>query len=62
MKIAPALCAGNTVVLKAPEDAPLALLMLAYVCNRTLPPGTLNVLTGIGSECGAGAAVEFPDL
>jgi betaine-aldehyde dehydrogenase len=56
MKMAPALCAGNTVVLKAPEDAPLSLLMLADVCNQILPRGALNVLSGLGSECGAALA------
>ncbi|MGH6815308.1 MAG: aldehyde dehydrogenase family protein [Hyphomicrobiaceae bacterium] len=59
MKIAPALCAGNTLVLKAAEDAPLGVLMLAAVCHDHLPPGVLNVLTGIGEECGAPLA-EHP--
>jgi betaine-aldehyde dehydrogenase len=52
-KIAPALCAGNTLVLKTAEDAPLAVLMIAEVCHEHLPPGVLNVLTGLGEECGA---------
>jgi len=46
LKIGPALCAGNTLVLKAAEDAPLGVLMLAEVCQEFLPPGVLNVLTG----------------
>lgn len=53
LKIAPALCAGNTMVLKAAEDAPLGVLMLAEICQEFLPAGVLNVLTGIGEECGA---------
>ena len=40
-------------VLKAAEDAPLGVLLLAEVCQQILPPGVLNVLTGYGEECGA---------
>jgi len=53
VKIAPALCAGNTMVMKAAEDAPLGVLLLAEICSEHLPPGVLNVLTGYGEECGA---------
>jgi acyl-CoA reductase-like NAD-dependent aldehyde dehydrogenase len=52
LKIAPALCAGNTMVLKAAEDAPLGVLLMAEICQEFLPPGVLNVLTGLGEECG----------
>lgn len=52
LKIAPALCAGNTLVLKAAEDAPLGVLLMAEICQEFLPPGVLNVLTGLGAECG----------
>jgi acyl-CoA reductase-like NAD-dependent aldehyde dehydrogenase len=52
LKIAPALCAGNTLVLKAAEDAPLGVLMMAELAQEFLPPGVLNVLTGLGEECG----------
>lgn len=52
-KIAPALCSGNTLVLKAAEDAPLGVLWLAAVCQEHLPKGVLNVLTGLGEEAGA---------
>lgn len=52
LKIAPALCAGNTMVLKAAEDAPLAVLAMAALCQEELPAGVLNVLTGLGPECG----------
>ncbi|MES2939840.1 MAG: aldehyde dehydrogenase family protein [Pseudomonadota bacterium] len=60
-KLAPALCAGNTVVLKAAEDAPLAVLEVARICARHLPRGVLNVLTGLGTECGA-ALVAHPGV
>ncbi len=53
VKIAPALCAGNTIVMKAAEDAPLGVLLLSEMCSAHLPPGVLNVLTGFGEECGA---------
>ena len=53
LKIAPALCAGNTVVMKTAEDAPLAVLALARICAEVLPPGILNMLCGTGAECGA---------
>ena len=52
LKIAPALCAGNTLVLKTAEDAPLGVLLMAEICQEFLPPGVLNVLTGLGEECG----------
>ena len=56
LKIAPALLAGNTLVLKAAEDAPLGVLLMAEVCQEHLPPGVLNVLTGLGEEAGAALA------
>ena len=59
MKIAMALAAGNTLVLKAAEDAPLGVLRMAEICAAHLPPGVLNVLTGYGEEAGA-ALVQHP--
>src|SRR6266436_6579512 len=59
LKIAPALCAGNTIVLKAAEDAPLGVLLMAEICQEFLPRGVLNVLTGLGEECG-GPLAEHP--
>ena len=56
LKIAPALCAGNTIVLKLAEDASLAALELAECCQELLPPGVLNVVTGLGEEAGAALA------
>jgi acyl-CoA reductase-like NAD-dependent aldehyde dehydrogenase len=61
LKIAPALCAGNTLVLKAAEDAPLGVLLMAEVCQEFLPPGVLNVLTGTGEECG-GPLAQNPGI
>jgi acyl-CoA reductase-like NAD-dependent aldehyde dehydrogenase len=59
LKIAPALCAGNTIVLKAAEDAPLGVLLMAEISQEFLPRGVLNVLTGLGEECG-GPLAEHP--
>jgi acyl-CoA reductase-like NAD-dependent aldehyde dehydrogenase len=56
LKIAPALCAGNTLVLKAAEDAPLGVLWIAAICHEVLPKGVLNVVTGYGEEAGAALA------
>ncbi|GJD36124.1 aldehyde dehydrogenase family protein [Methylobacterium aerolatum] len=53
VKIAPGLCAGNTMVMKTAEDAPLAVLKLAEICEAHLPPGVLNMLAGTGPECGS---------
>jgi acyl-CoA reductase-like NAD-dependent aldehyde dehydrogenase len=61
LKIAPALCAGNTMVLKAAEDAPLGVLLMAEICQEFLPPGVLNVLTGLGEECG-GPLAQHPAI
>ena len=61
LKIAPALCAGNTLVLKAAEDAPLGVLMMAEACQEFLPSGVLNVLTGLGEECG-GPLAQHPGV
>jgi acyl-CoA reductase-like NAD-dependent aldehyde dehydrogenase len=50
-KVAPALAAGNTVVLKPSPYTPLATLALGQVVNPVLPPGVLNVVSG-GDELG----------
>jgi aldehyde dehydrogenase (NAD+) len=48
-KIAPALAAGNTVVLKPAETTPLSALLFAEICQQAeLPPGVVNILTGAG--------------
>jgi acyl-CoA reductase-like NAD-dependent aldehyde dehydrogenase len=58
-KVAPALLTGNTVVLKPSANAPLSVLALARVCERHLPKGVLNVVTGTGEEVGTPLA-EHP--
>jgi 5-carboxymethyl-2-hydroxymuconic-semialdehyde dehydrogenase len=61
-RIAPALAAGNTVVLKPPEWAPLTASMLAEIAHDAgLPDGVFNVVQGIGEEAGA-ALVAHPGL
>ena len=57
-KIAPALIAGNTVVLKPSANAPLAALALARICAKHLPTGVLNVVTGTGDEVGTPLAIH----
>ncbi|GAA4231536.1 aldehyde dehydrogenase (NAD+) [Streptosporangium album] len=60
-KIAPALAAGNTVVLKPAETTPLSALLFAEICRQAdLPPGVVNIVTGAG-ETGA-ALVNHPDV
>ncbi|VXC25762.1 aldehyde dehydrogenase family protein [Nocardioides sp. AX2bis] len=60
-KVPAALAAGNTMVLKAAEDAPLSILLLAEILATALPAGVLNVITGEGATAGA-ALVEHPDI
>ncbi len=61
LKIAPALCAGNTIVMKAAEDAPLGVMRVAEICQKFLPAGIVNILTGTGPECGAPLS-EHPEI
>ena len=58
-KIGPALAAGNTVVLKPAEQAPLAVLRAFEILQEVLPPGVANCVTGIGEETGK-LLVEHP--
>ena len=53
LKIAPALVAGNAVIVKSAEEAPLAVLRACQIMNQVLPPGILNMLSGDGPGCGA---------
>jgi acyl-CoA reductase-like NAD-dependent aldehyde dehydrogenase len=53
LKIAPAMVAGNTVIVKSAEEAPLAVLRACQVMNRILPAGVLNILSGDGPGAGA---------
>jgi aminobutyraldehyde dehydrogenase len=52
-KMAPALAAGNTVVLKPSEQTPLTALKLATICAELFPPGVVNIITGRGNTVGA---------
>ncbi len=60
-KMAPALAAGNTVVLKPSEQTPLTALLLAQVAAEILPKGVLNVVTGRGASVGQ-PLVEHPKV
>ncbi|WP_276248525.1 MULTISPECIES: aldehyde dehydrogenase [unclassified Haladaptatus] len=51
-KLAPALAAGNTVVLKPAEETPLSILELMREVEDVLPAGVVNVVTGFGAEAG----------
>ena len=51
-KLAPALAAGNCVVLKPAESTPISILLLADLINDLLPAGTLNIVNGFGREAG----------
>jgi 5-carboxymethyl-2-hydroxymuconic-semialdehyde dehydrogenase len=58
-RIAPALAAGNTVVFKPPEWAPLTASLLADITRDAgLPPGVFNVVQGLGEEAGAALAAH----
>ena len=52
LKIAPAMVAGNSVVVKSAEEAPFAVLRACQIMNQVLPPGVLNILSGDGPQCG----------
>ena len=61
-KVAPALAAGNSVVLKPSERAPLSSLRLAELATEAgLPPGVLNVVPGLGDTAGAAIGLH-PDI
>src|SRR5262249_17959525 len=66
-KVGPALAAGNTVVVKPPEWAPLTCSLLADLAAEAgLPAGVLNVVQGIGEDAGAALArhrdIDRPSL
>ena len=53
VKLGPALATGNAVVFKASEHGPAAMLELARLCEEAgIPPGVVNVVTGLGDPCG----------
>lgn len=51
-KIAPAIAAKNTVIIKPPTNAPLTVMKFAEFVNEEFPDGVINVITGYGSEVG----------
>src|SRR3954470_22960064 len=60
-KVAPALAAGNTVVLKPAETTPLTALLFAEVCRQAdLPAGVVNIVTGAGDT--GRAVISHPDV
>ena len=60
-KIAPALAAGNTVVLKPAETTPLTALLFAEICQQAeLPDGVVNIITGAGQT--GKFLIEHPDI
>jgi aminobutyraldehyde dehydrogenase len=60
-KIAPVLAAGNTLVIKPSEQTPLTTLKFAELVADILPPGAVNIVTGLGPVVGARLA-EHPDV
>ncbi|MEY1663021.1 acetaldehyde dehydrogenase ExaC [Isoalcanivorax beigongshangi] len=57
-KLAPALAAGNCVVLKPAEQTPWSILVLAEIIGDLLPPGVLNIVNGFGEEAGQALATS----
>jgi len=51
-KLAPALAAGNTMVLKPAEQTPTSIMYLMDLLKDVIPPGVVNVVTGFGEEAG----------
>jgi acyl-CoA reductase-like NAD-dependent aldehyde dehydrogenase len=60
-KAAPALAAGNTLVMKPGEQAPLTAIKLTELMAEVLPPGAVNVVPGLGAAAGA-ALVSHPQI
>ena len=57
-KLAPALAAGNAVVLKPAEQTPLSITLFAELIGDLLPPGVLNIVQGFGREAGESLATS----
>ncbi|MFI8738689.1 aldehyde dehydrogenase family protein [Ectopseudomonas toyotomiensis] len=57
-KLAPALAAGNAIVLKPAEQTPLSITLLMEIIGDLLPPGVLNVVQGFGREAGEALATS----
>lgn len=61
IKVAPALVAGNTVVVKSAEDTPFTVLRVCQIMQQVLPKGVFNLLSGFGPGCG-GPLVAHKDV
>lgn len=59
--LAAPLMAGNAVVLKSPDQSPLSATVMAEICQRVLPPGVVNIVSGQGIVVGD-AIVRHPDV
>lgn len=57
-KLAPALAAGNCVVIKAASQTPIGILLIMELIADILPPGTVNVVSGFGTEVGKSLATH----
>jgi aldehyde dehydrogenase len=57
-KLAPALAAGNCVILKPAEQTPVSILVLMDIIADLLPPGVLNIVNGFGKEAGEALATS----
>ncbi|HLU56129.1 MAG TPA: aldehyde dehydrogenase family protein [Pseudonocardia sp.] len=60
-KMAAPLAAGNTMVIKPSEQSPLSACVLGEICQQVLPPGVVNIVTGLGSTAGE-ALVREPRI
>lgn len=60
-KLAPALAAGNTLVLKPAEDACLSVMEFGKLISKILPEGVVNMVPGYGEEAGQ-ALIDHPDI
>ncbi|HHY76244.1 MAG TPA: aldehyde dehydrogenase family protein [Firmicutes bacterium] len=60
-KIAPAIAAGNTTIIKPSSETPLTLLELGKIMSEVLPPGVVNIITGRGSTAGQ-ALLDHPGI
>ncbi|MDC1240952.1 aldehyde dehydrogenase family protein [Litorivicinus sp.] len=59
-RLAPALIAGNAILIKPPEQSPLSACILAEICKDHFPPGLVNILTGEGAT--GDAIVRHPGI
>ena len=59
-KIGPSIVAGNTLVIKTAEEAPLAVLRACELLQSVLPPGVINVIGGYGEEAGRSCTTSRP--